>query len=128
MFPLGELTVADAHKISGRDVPSDLNLRNRKGYAKAVVSVLIKQRRRHHNVVSAVRHRNKAKLIAAGLKATIESMAGEIRSLKALLPTRACTACHSMELRLSAARVALQNVGTVYDCSPFVLNPQFLLD
>jgi len=123
MEPLGVLTAQTAGKIHGRDVPRSLNRRNPAGYTKAVVDVLLKQRRKYSNMRSAVNHRNNTKMITAGLKATIHSLATEIRALKdKQRDTPDCSKCASCVL----AETKMRSIASVYDCSAWVIDPTIL--
>jgi hypothetical protein len=120
MEPLGALTVKTAAMIHGRDVPRSLNRRNPAGYTKAVVDVLVRQRRRDSNTRSATNHRNNTKMITAGLNATIRALAAELRALKASQGTTSeCTSCIITETKMCA-------IAHVYDCSPWVVDPAIL--
>jgi hypothetical protein len=112
--PLGELSAEEAAQIKGTDVPRMLNRSNKMGYTTRIVSILLLQRRRSSNVRSATNHRNKTKLITAGLKATINAMAAEIRELRG--NRGGCALC-------TIAETKLRTIAKVYDCSPFVLDP-----
>jgi len=117
IHPLGRLSPTDAAQVNGRHVPRLLNLRNPMGYPKRIVLLLIKQRRKYDNVISAYKHRNNAKKTIAGYQTTIAALQAEIRELKA--NQEVCQTCIITESKM-------RTIANVYDCSPFVLYPAML--
>jgi hypothetical protein len=124
MLPLGQLSAKDAAQVHGRHVPPLLSLRNPLGYPKTIVMILVKQRRRYHNMCSATRHRTNTKRTIAGLHTTIAALTAEIVELKAA--RSGCPSCNIAEAKLTAATNTIRVIATVYDCSPFVLHPRIV--
>jgi len=94
-----------------------------------VQQALVNQRRKFHNVESAQRSRAKSKMVVASLSATIKALAAQVRELQSeneQLQLGVCTSCSTAAAQLAAASAAMQQIAKVYDCSQFVLDPNFM--